>query len=279
MTATGPFGGAALSSAGVSIRPRNAGTPSTSKKRPLTYAPSTGTARPPCARSKLSRDQAKAPSNRSSARALISSHTGYDHDPSVSSARLPGSRTGSGRMMRLLKIENSDVLAPIPSASVPITTAEKPALLRNPRTAARTSCRTLSSTRIDPHVACVLDGERDVAHRPPARPRRGVGREAVTLERVLTKSAVRLDLVTQIGVVARAAEEVQQPAKKRAHERTFHPLAVRLMSTRARAGSRRPCDRTRRVRRPVAGGRRRSACSSARGGCSPTCPTRPSPSR
>ena len=148
MTATGPCGKAALSSAGVSIRPRNAGTPSTSKKCPLTNAPSTGTTRPPCARSKVSRDQAKAPSNRSVERAPISCHTGYDHDPSLSSARLPGSRTGSGRMMRLLKIENSAVLAPIPSASVPITTAEKPALLRNPRPAARTSWRTPSSTRI-----------------------------------------------------------------------------------------------------------------------------------
>jgi hypothetical protein len=148
MTATGLLGSAALSSAGVSIRPRNAGTPSTSKKRPLTYAPSTGTTRPPCARSKLSRDQAKAPSNKSLARAVTSCQTGYDHDPSASSARLPGSRTGSGRMMRLLKIENSAVLAPIPSASVPMVTTENPGLLRNPRTADRTSCRALSSTRI-----------------------------------------------------------------------------------------------------------------------------------
>ena len=36
MTATGPSVAAALSSAGVSIRPRTADTPSTSKKRPLT---------------------------------------------------------------------------------------------------------------------------------------------------------------------------------------------------------------------------------------------------
>ena len=35
MTATGPSVAAALSSAGVSIRPRTADTPSTSKKRPL----------------------------------------------------------------------------------------------------------------------------------------------------------------------------------------------------------------------------------------------------
>ena len=42
MTATGPSGAAPPSSAGVSIRPRMAVTPSTSKNRPLTYAPSTG---------------------------------------------------------------------------------------------------------------------------------------------------------------------------------------------------------------------------------------------
>ena len=50
-------------------------------------------------------------------------------------------------MMSVLKIENSDVLAPIPSASVPITTAETPALFRSPRMASRTSWRTLSNTR------------------------------------------------------------------------------------------------------------------------------------
>ena len=69
-------------------------------------------------RSKLWADHAKAPSNSSVSRARISSQIGYDHDPSVSSARLAGSRTGSGRRIRLLKIENSAVLAPMPSASV-----------------------------------------------------------------------------------------------------------------------------------------------------------------
>ena len=69
-----------------------------------------------------------------------------------------------------------------------------------------------------PHVAHVLDGECHVPDRPPARPRRGVGLEALTRERVLTMSAVRLYLVTKIGVVTRAAEEVQQAAKERAHE-------------------------------------------------------------
>src|SRR6476646_4882507 len=52
MTATGPSGVAPPSSAGVSIRPRRARTPSTSKKSPLTYAPSTSAVRPPCVRSK-----------------------------------------------------------------------------------------------------------------------------------------------------------------------------------------------------------------------------------
>ena len=66
----------------------------------------------------------------------------------MSSARLPGSRTGSGRRIRLLKIENSAVLAPMPSASVPMVTSAKPGLLRSPRSAARTSCHRLSTVRI-----------------------------------------------------------------------------------------------------------------------------------
>jgi hypothetical protein len=70
----------------------------------------------------------------------------------------------------------------------------------------------------DPHVAHVLDAERHVAHRPSARPRRGVRCEAVTLERVLTMCAVRLDFFTKIVVVTRATEEVPQAAKERAHE-------------------------------------------------------------
>lgn len=53
------------------------------------------------------------------------------------SARLPGSRTGSGRMIRLLKIENSAVLAPITRARVPTVTTENPGLLRKARSAAR----------------------------------------------------------------------------------------------------------------------------------------------
>ena len=69
-------------------------------------------------RSNLWADHANAPSNNSVSRALISSQIGYDHDPFSSSARLPGSRTGNGRRIRLLKIENSAVLAPMPSASV-----------------------------------------------------------------------------------------------------------------------------------------------------------------
>ena len=80
----------------------------------------------------------------------------------------------------------------------------------------------------DPHVAHVLDGKRHVAYGPLARPRRGVGREAVTLERVLTMSAVRLYLVTKIGVVTRATEEVHQAAKERAHEKDLScPMAGR----------------------------------------------------
>jgi hypothetical protein len=80
----------------------------------------------------------------------------------------------------------------------------------------------------DPHVAHVLDGKRHVADGPLARPRRGVGREAVTLKRVLTMSEVRLYLVTKIGIVTRATEEVHQAAKERAHEKDLScPMAGR----------------------------------------------------
>ncbi len=147
MTATGPSAAAPPSSAGVIIRPRTAVTPSTSKSRPLTYAPSTGSLWPFGDRSKLWPAHANAPSNRLS-RTRISSQIGYDHDPLVSSARLAGSRTGSGRRIRLLNIENSAVLAPMPRASVEIATSAKPGLLRSPRSAVRTSCHTLSRVGI-----------------------------------------------------------------------------------------------------------------------------------
>ena len=76
ITATGPSGALGASSAGVSTRPRTADRPSTSKKRPLTCAPSTNALCPPRDRSKLSFAHAKAPSNRSFSRALISAQTG-----------------------------------------------------------------------------------------------------------------------------------------------------------------------------------------------------------
>ena len=102
-----------------------------------------------------------------------------------------------------------------------------------------------------PHVAHVLDGKRHVPHGPLACPRRVVGTEAVTLQRGLSESAMRLDLLAQIGVVPRAAEQVQQTAKERVHD------AGPFTSSSTRAESRRPCGRTRYVRRRAAGGRRR----------------------
>ena len=69
------------------------------------------------------------------------------------------------------------------------------------------------------YVASILDRKRHVSHRPLAGQRRGIGIKALTSERVLTMSAVRLYLVTKIGVVTRTTEEVHQAAKERAHER------------------------------------------------------------
>ena len=76
MTATGPSGVAPPSSAAVIIRPRMAVTPSTSKSRPLTYAPSTGSLWPLGDRSKRWPDHANAPSSSSLSRARISSQIG-----------------------------------------------------------------------------------------------------------------------------------------------------------------------------------------------------------
>jgi len=50
---------------------------------------------------------------------------GYVHEPPATSARRPGSRTGSGRRSRLLTIENSAVVAPIPRASVSTATTRE----------------------------------------------------------------------------------------------------------------------------------------------------------
>ena len=90
ITTTGPSDVSRRSSAGVSIRPRMAVTPSTSKKRPLTYAASTRSAWPLVERSNLWLDHANAPSKNSVSRVLISSQIGCDHDPLRSSARAAG---------------------------------------------------------------------------------------------------------------------------------------------------------------------------------------------
>jgi hypothetical protein len=135
----------------------------------------------------------------------------------VSSARLLGSRTGSGRRIRLLKIEDNAVLAPMPSASVPMATTAKPGVLRSPRSAVRTSCHTLSTVANRPDVTRIFDGERNVAERALAGVCGVLCRKAVTLERVLTQRAVRLDLLPQIGIVARATKEVPRAAKDPGH--------------------------------------------------------------
>ena len=182
MTATGPFGGAAAVV-------RWCEHPATERRHAEHIEEASADVRAvhdtparPATTSKLSPDQAKAPSNRSLARVLISCQTGYDHDPSASSARLPGSRTGSGRRMRLLKIENSDVLAPMPSASVPIATNVK----ARGSCAARESPYARPAEAVDganrPDVADIVDGERHVAERTPARVRGCAGRQTVTFD-------------------------------------------------------------------------------------------------
>ena len=50
-----------------------------------------------------------------------------------------------------------------------------------------------------------------------ARLRRVVWAEAVTLQRGLPESAMGLNLLAQVGVVTRPAEDVQQPAEEHAH--------------------------------------------------------------
>src|SRR5207253_8626781 len=68
-----------------------------------------------------------------------------------------------------------------------------------------------------PHLARVLDRERDVAHRPPTRMHRIVGSDAVTLQRRLPESAMGLNLLTQVSVVTRPAEDLQQPSEDCIH--------------------------------------------------------------
>ena len=99
-----------------------------------------------------------------------------------------------------------------------------------------------------PHVLRVLDGKRHVPHGPLAGPRRVGGTEAVTLQRGLSERAMRLDLLAQIGVVPRAAEQVQQTAKDEFMTRPSHVVlrtrwiapTMRSNSARSAASCRRP---------------------------------------
>ena len=72
-------------------------------------------------------DQARAPSKKLG-RSRIASQIGFVHDDRLGSwptiTRRCGSRTGSDRSSRLSRIENIAVLAPIPSASDRMATAE-----------------------------------------------------------------------------------------------------------------------------------------------------------
>jgi hypothetical protein len=96
---------------------------------------------------------------------------------------------------------------PSTSKKRPLTWAPSTNVLCPPRDRSKVLPQLIDGAR-GPHVAHVLDAKRHGAHGPLARPPRGVGVEAVTLKRVLTMSAVRLYLVTKIGVVTRATEEV-----------------------------------------------------------------------
>ena len=68
-----------------------------------------------------------------------------------------------------------------------------------------------------PDVTRFVDGERDVAKRAAARVCGIRGGQPATLERVLPKRAVRLDLFPQFGVVSGSEEEVQQAADEGTH--------------------------------------------------------------
>ena len=121
MTVTGPAAPPPRrSSSAVIVRPIRAGTPRTSKNRPLAQIPSTISVWPLCARLNRPEDHAVAPATRSSC-ARICSHTGLVKDvsssPNWTSASWLGSFTGSVRSTRVSRIEKMAVFAPIPSAS------------------------------------------------------------------------------------------------------------------------------------------------------------------
>ena len=128
MTATGPSGPPPRrSSASVNVRPRIAGTPSVSKKRPLAHSPSTSSDWPPRARLKRVLDHAKAPSKTGAGRASLP-RSGWSSRPRglvlADDDELLGRFHRQLRRIRLSRMEKIALLAPIPSASDRIATIE-----------------------------------------------------------------------------------------------------------------------------------------------------------
>jgi hypothetical protein len=147
MTATGPSGPPpGRSSAAVKVRPRAAGTPSTSNMRPLAKSPSTGSAAPPRARSKRVLAYAKAPSC-SAGRSRTASQIGLvHHAPNrVSSPAIRTRRsacgTGRARSTSASAMENIAVFAPMPSASESTATAVTSGAARKARRTSRKALR------------------------------------------------------------------------------------------------------------------------------------------
>ena len=122
-----------VSSASMSVRPSTAGTPSVSKNDPLAHSPSTQCVSPPADRSNCEGPHAATPSKRPASRC---SHcqAGKPRPMPPTTARRPGSRTGSGRSMTLLMSEKMAVLAPMPSANVSTATSVNPGLRESRRT-------------------------------------------------------------------------------------------------------------------------------------------------
>ncbi len=209
--------------------------------------------------------------------ASIAAKIGYVHDPLSSRTRDAGSRTGSCRSSRLLKIENSAVLAPMPRASVVTATSVNVGLCRSPRRAMRRSCRACSN-HAHVHTACAssrasvrLPRARWLASAASAGERPSRSRCACRCWRCVSISSARS--ASWRACVARyqrrrSSEVMGAPGlgaacrsgrAQHALDAADHPLEL---------GS---------ARRRAAAGRRRSACSSGRGGCCRTCPTRRSP--
>ena len=68
-----------------------------------------------------------------------------------------------------------------------------------------------------PHVASLLDRERDVSERAAAHVVRGVGRDAVALEGLLPQGAVRLDLLPKVSIEAIAMQQVTDARQECVH--------------------------------------------------------------